>query len=170
MIEESNKQMTSVNTTMTETTKAETKAESESAQVQEEAEQVQEEAEEKYRTWWAKQEFDDNPLPDSCDCGRIYNCYEPMPCCCTKEMKERKKVCGSCYMTQSRSCHRNCASESGGMYLDRHPVDFDGEEDEQEEYARAPLMNLADMDLFMTIMDYNAAEAAEAAKKNGDTP
>jgi len=40
----------------------------------------------------------------------------------------------------------------------------------EDEYARAPLMNLADMDLFMTIMDYNAAEAAEAAKKNGDTP
>ena len=112
--------MTSVNTTMTDTTKSEIA-------------QVREEQEEKYRTWWAKQEFDDKPLPDSCDCGRIYNCYEPEPCCCTKEMKERKKVCGSCYMTQSRSCHRNCASESGDRtsysdgdtYLERHPVEVD---------------------------------------------
>ena len=152
-----------------------------------EAEEKYLEAEEKYLPWWAKQEFDDDPLPDSCDCGRIYNCYEPKPCCCTQEMKERKKVCGSCHMTQSRSCHRNCASESGGRdagesdatesgrryagtstYLDRHPVDFDFRQ-EEEEYVQAPLMNLADMDLFMTIRTYNAAEAAAAAKKDGDT-
>jgi hypothetical protein len=55
-----------------------------------------------------EQEYEDDPIPADCTCKKLYNWYTPAPCMCSEDMKQRKKVCASCHVTQLRSCHRNC--------------------------------------------------------------
>lgn len=56
-----------------------------------------------------KEEFDNEPISDSCTCRKMYNWYVQGPCECSEDMKKRNKVCVNCHTTQFRSCHRNCA-------------------------------------------------------------
>lgn len=72
---------------------------------------------------WGKKEFDDNPIPESCTCKKLYNWYEPLPCSCTESMKERNKVCSSCHVTQTRSCHRNCGMNPMPLYTIHKCID-----------------------------------------------
>ena len=65
---------------------------------------------------WKKREFDNYPIPDSCTCRKMYNCYVPDVCTCTEDMKKRNKVCSSCHTTQFRSCHRYCGDDSLPVY------------------------------------------------------
>jgi len=57
-----------------------------------------------------KQEFENEPIPDTCTCRKMYNWYVQGHCDCTEDMKKRNKVCVNCHTTQFRSCHRNCAN------------------------------------------------------------
>lgn len=55
-----------------------------------------------------KNEYNKEPADPNCTCNKLYSCYFPSPCVCTEDMKQRNKCCTSCYITQSRSCHRDC--------------------------------------------------------------
>jgi hypothetical protein len=63
---------------------------------------------EQARLPWAKREYEKDPNYGSCQCKKMYNGYEPYHCLCTEDMTKRNKVCSSCHITQTRSCHRDC--------------------------------------------------------------
>jgi hypothetical protein len=66
-----------------------------------------------YGTHESSMEYEKEPEIEECTCMKIYNWYMPSPCECTDYMKKRNKCCVSCYITQTRSCHRNCPANGG---------------------------------------------------------
>ena len=96
------------------------------------------EAEELKLTWleWTKREFENEPIPESCVCKKIYNWYEPTPCLCTEDMRERNKVCVSCHATQMRSCHRSCGEGPIPTYtISKYDYNFSDDDVDQPKLA-----------------------------------